>query len=362
MKSAPTLGNRSQNCPEIICYDTCAPCEHKQYVFDNSTNFNGRAVGFEQVIESMLSKHDDYVAALCAYIPDICKRGELVNFPCIQCGLIDPECITFGPTVYNLQSCTGCVCFQPIYFTDCTISNVDLSTPTYLEIYTDMIEALEQLAGGFANGQTAEDFLKLFLPQAELLFFDNGTYHFSIGQATAEVLAILPLLADLAPIPLGAKLQYYLACPDATDPLGNNPATTQTLKLNMATETGENTATLGDISVEVAGADALIVTPQGLQISGFFGSTVTITFSQPTLLGDIVFNNPGSTADVENVQPAFIASNFPANAGFSDSNNQGFQITGVGVFTFNQVLTTISFDHLGSPGSALTIDCLSITN
>lgn len=210
--AAKKLGNKTQNCPEVDCQAVCGECEHIQYVYDNSEAISGSPEVFLGLVDSMLATHDNYMQQLCDYAPDICKRGELANFPCIQCGLIDPSCIVVGEPVYHLQACIDCVCFTPLDFSGCEQTHVDLSLAPYTDIYILIIDSLEELSSGYANGCTAEEFLKKFLPDAKLLFFKDSGYHFTIGNVSQDILAILPLLAALAPIPLGARLTYYLSC------------------------------------------------------------------------------------------------------------------------------------------------------
>jgi len=220
MLPAPQLGQKSQNCPRPECTTGCGVCEHKQYVFDNSTAFNGDPEDLINLVDSVLLVHEGYMRMLCDYQIDICKRGELANFPCIQCGQIDPNCIELGEQITYLQSDSDCKCFKPLDFSNCEERIVDLSQFPYLEIFEQMVIAIDELSFGFANGQTVEDFLKRFLPDASLLFFRDNTYHFTIGQSNATVLSILPIIQALSPLPFGAKIRFYLACPDTLDPFG----------------------------------------------------------------------------------------------------------------------------------------------
>ncbi len=214
MIPANTLGNKSTDCPEVVCYDTCAPCEHKQFVYDNSTEFVGNPKTLLSVIDAVLDVHEKYLQQLCELELDVCKRGELANFPCNQCGLIDPAtCLVLGEPIYNLQSCNDCMCYTPLDFSGCTQRNVDLSKAPYTAIYSQMIEAIDELSSGYANGGTVESFLQKFLPGSSLLFVRDGIYHISIGTVTNDILSILPLLERLAPLPIGAGLRYYTACP-----------------------------------------------------------------------------------------------------------------------------------------------------
>lgn len=264
MLSAPTLGSRSQECPEIVCYDTCTPCEHKQYVFDSSTNFNGKAEGFEQVVDAILSKHDDYVAALCSYQADICKRGELVNFPCVQCGFIDPACVILGEPLFLPEICAECPCFKPLDFSQCSVSSVDLSVAVP-SIYGDIVGALEMLVGRFASGGAIETFFNQFLPDAALLFFKDSVYHFSLGNASNDVMSILPLLIDLAPVPIGASVQFYINC--------DEPSTDQNLG---------DFGIIGHFPEGVVDVNNLVGLPNG-QVSG----SIFVTFDVPVDLGSL---------------------------------------------------------------------------
>lgn len=211
LEAASTLGNKSQDCSQPICYDTCAPCEHKQYVFDQSEPFNGLAPNLVALTEAVLDVHDAYIAELCNLELDICKRGELAGFPCVQCGFIDPSCVTYGDPLFLPTVCAECPCFRPLDFSQCNQVSVDLSV-VVPDIYARIILALEQLSGRYANGGTLADFFLAFLPQSNLLFFKDSTYHFSLGSSDSQVLSILPLLISLAPVPIGTKVQFYINC------------------------------------------------------------------------------------------------------------------------------------------------------
>lgn len=208
---APKLGLSSVGCPEVECYDTCAPCEHKNYVFANSTPLSGRSTNLLAIVNAVLEVHEEYLQRLCDYQLDICKRGELVGFPCLQCGFIDPSCITYGESIFLPSACAECPCFRPVEFSNCQISTVDLSV-VVPDLYPLIVDALEELSGGFASGRTLQTFFQKFLPDSGLLFFRDSTYHFSLGNASTEALSILPLLINLAPVPFGAQVLFYINC------------------------------------------------------------------------------------------------------------------------------------------------------
>jgi len=214
-QSATTLGNKSQGCPEIRCYDTCSVCEHKNYVFENSTPLSGQSNLLLAVIESVLTVHEEYIQCLCDYEQTVCQRGEVVGFPCMQCGFINPDCISYGEPIFLPEQCSECPCFRPVMFDNCEIMTADVSV-VLPDVYPEIVNALEELSGGFANGSTMESFFQKFLPESNLLFFKDSTYHFSLGNADNSILSILPLLINIAPVPFGARVLFYINCEEST--------------------------------------------------------------------------------------------------------------------------------------------------
>lgn len=211
MQPANKLGNKSSDCFPPDCSSTCSPCDHIDFVYSESEGIIGNPTRLLEIVNAMLSVHQECVAEICSPNLEICNRADVVSFACVQCVLIDTNCITYDDSIYDGVNCNDS-CLSLINHSSCDPSFVDLSQDRYSEILEKIVSALENLEADFASAQLSEDFMSQIIDDFSFINYNEGCYDFYVGTLSEEYLEILPLFKRILPIPFGACARFFTDC------------------------------------------------------------------------------------------------------------------------------------------------------
>lgn len=210
-------GNKSQNCPQPIepvpCYE---PCEHTAYVLSKSLPLIGNPFYLESLLRGQLKVAESFLAKLCNPL-EICKEGETLGFPCVQCGFVAIpsfslcacEYFECNNVVYEIIN--PCVSIEaPICQKKCLTTSVDFSTAEdSFDLYTKIINAIKSFQGS-ANWSGLNDFVKLVYGEdAKVVTFINGVYYLNIGREMSEFETnTINIIKRVFPVPIGAEIKF----------------------------------------------------------------------------------------------------------------------------------------------------------
>ncbi len=211
-------GLTSSNCPLLLvpqlCYEHCA---HTNYVLNQTLPLIGNPEYLESLLKGILKTQEHFIQAVCEYQPDLCKLGEILGFPCVQCGyVIQPVfdlCPTYGiecgDTKYSTVDPCKSLC-TPLCSKECISTTFDFTTSgESLALYESIITALVTF-NGEANWSGIDQFIKLvFGDEAGVVTFQAGTYYLSIGREMTEFETnAANIILSAFPVPIGANVQF----------------------------------------------------------------------------------------------------------------------------------------------------------
>ena len=195
----PELGGQfSESCPKCFrreCYVACRHLNETMLAFYNFENYLG-AERHKALAESILNLQDTQLSQICEFELDICVKGALVGFPCVQC----KEVCTTGTIAFDCA-------YDKITFDDCVTTAIDFqSTPALTLLYLSIINALKSVYSVDIKG--VEEYANsVFSVSSEVVQFKSDTMYLNLNRAlTSEEEQTWLFIKDTFPLPIGTDL------------------------------------------------------------------------------------------------------------------------------------------------------------
>jgi len=190
------LGTTAVDCPLVECpiYQCYQECEHRGIVYDLSSNLPYQSQAFlTNLINAILEVQEEFIQQICGDITDVCELGFRANLECLQCSLTTYSLDPSQCPGYNILTETS----DPVW--------VDLSSPDYIDLYSNIITWL-QCSRGHASGELIDQLAQIF--GGELLGYSDSTYHILMPNDPL-ILGLSTLIKRIMPAPFGAVVQIY---------------------------------------------------------------------------------------------------------------------------------------------------------
>lgn len=210
-------GKKTTNCPSPVRFVPCyEPCEHTDFVVSQALPFIGDPFYLESLLRGQLKVAEKFLAELCQPL-DICKLGEILGFPCVQCGyVVQPafsicpnESFHCGDSFYTTLNPSQSIC-APLCNDKCITGAIDFSTAEdSFALYFKIATALKSFKGN-ANWSGLDEFVKLvFGDNANLVTFKEGIYYLDVGRALSNFeFNALNIIKRVFPAPIGADIIF----------------------------------------------------------------------------------------------------------------------------------------------------------
>ena len=163
--------------------------------FYNFENYLG-ADRHKALAESILNLQDTQLSQICEFELDVCVKGALSGFPCVQC----KDVCKSGVIAFDCD-------YDKITFYDCVTTSVDFqSTPELALLYLSIINAIKSVYSVDVKG--VEEYANsVFSVSSEVVQFQSDTMYLNLNRAlTAEEEQTWIFIKDTFPLPIGTDL------------------------------------------------------------------------------------------------------------------------------------------------------------
>lgn len=195
----PELGGKfSENCPKCDpreCYVECRHVNQFMGQYYNSENYIN-SPRHKALTESILNLQDSILQDICSFEFDICVKGSLVGFDCIQCEDVCQD----GAEEFECG-------YDKIIFDNCVKTKIDFtSDPALQAIYENVINALSQSYP--VNVLGVEQYADIiYNVNSGVIQFQNNTMYLDLARSlTAEEQQTWFFVKKTFPTPIGVDI------------------------------------------------------------------------------------------------------------------------------------------------------------